>query len=320
MGGYDLKLLSDMSKDYSLRLLDIYGVTELTDGDWDDDSYLQWYGSFFYESNHLEEVILPNIYEINVPMFDSCKNLRRVEVPSNIKKICNGFLSNCPNIEELYIPRDLDVMYDGRFDFNDCFVGSGKRFVSDNKDWPRDLCDDFNDLFAFDGVLYWSTSLYRYPSGEERKEFVIPHGIKEISEGAFCGNPFLRSVIVAKSVNNFMEHPFIRCDNLETIIFKSNCINMYTGRYAPFDGSPLSMYNLPRLKDIFLYAEKPEWVNFNLLRLENIGDVTLHVPCFCKCLYWNFEETGYNAVKKKPYRMFHHIEEFDPVDFIENTE
>ena len=68
-------VLSDMSKNGNLRILDMNDVTELNTDDLEEDGSLDCYP--FYFDNHLEEVILPNSNAINYPMFYECKSLSR---------------------------------------------------------------------------------------------------------------------------------------------------------------------------------------------------------------------------------------------------
>ena len=330
LGGEDLQLLSWMSQDGTLRILDMHDVTEMYTDDLEDDG--TEFSTLFYGSKKLEEVMLPQVDSINYPMFGSCMNLKRVEFPNTIKRLGGDvMLANCPNVEVIYVPGDLRIQYDGRYQSDISFLRSGKRFVSDYDQWPDNMQNLPFNFFSYDGVLYQVTydgiSLYRYPARDERKDFVIPEGVTNIVENAFNGNPYLRSVTISESVDNFEEHPFVECINLETIIFKNKTYEMFSCKDAMFalSGYPLGMQELPRLRDIYLYAEKPDNLAFDLFEgLDNIGDVTLHVPCFCKQAYQDYELSyhGYKDGrcldwKEKAYRKFYHIEEFDPVDFFE---
>ena len=327
LGGQDLMALSCMSLCGSLLRLDMSGVTELnTDGM---DGTIES-TPFNNDEKGVEEVYLPNIEKLTYPMFYNCSNLKRVDFPSSIKHL-DAFLAKCPNVEEIYVPEDLHIDCDRRFDSDICFMGSGKRFVSDNEGWPEDLNDIQSNFFAFDGVLYTvpyggCVSLYRYPAGDERKDFDIPDGIYEFSEYAFYGNPYLRKVTIPESVQSSEEHPIQNCENLETIIFKNKSFRMFSGKDSDYIGWPVGMKGLPRLQDIYLYAENPDVFCFDIFDgLENISDVTLHVPCYCKNAYQNYEVTYYcyneygSSYEKKEYsfRKFKSIEEFDPIDFLD---
>ena len=274
-----------------------------------------------------------NIEKLTYPMFYNCSNLKRVDFPSSIKHL-DAFLAKCPNVEEIYVPEDLHIDCDRRFDSDICFMGSGKRFVSDNEGWPEDLNDIQSNFFAFDGVLYTvpyggCVSLHRYPAGDERKDFDIPDGVYKMSEYAFYGNPYLRKVTIPESVKSSEEHPIQNCENLESIIFKNKSFRMFSCKDSEYIGWPVGMKGLPRLQDIYLYAEDPDVFCFDIFDgLENISDVTLHVPCSCKKLYQNYEVIYYfhdqygSLCERKEYSFskFKSIEEFDPIDFFEEGE
>lgn len=227
LGPEDLLCLTDLTKGLFLQKIDLSGVTEMDTeglnadiGDTGLPDHLP-----FYESDFLGEVVLPHVDTIYAPMFDKCSNLRKVVIPKTLKHIKNAIFVDCPNIEEIYIPSDLDLPT--IYHYSMCnefpchsFMGSGKRFVSDNKGWPDRMENDA--FFAYDGVLYYCSAgmndieLFRYPAGDERTEFVIPDGVTLICNGAFCGNQYLKRVVIPKSVRCFWENPFKDCYALDS--------------------------------------------------------------------------------------------------------
>ena len=188
IGPEDLMWLTDMSKGLFLQRIDMSGVTEMDAGglnanigDTGLPDRLPFYGCDF-----LEEVVLPHIDTIYAPMFNKCPNLRKVVIPDTLKHIKDTIFTDCPNIEEIYIPSNLDLPTS--YHYSMCnefpchsFMGSGKRFISDNEGWPDKL--ESHSFFAYDGVLYYYSAeredieLYRYPAGDERTEFVVPDGV-----------------------------------------------------------------------------------------------------------------------------------------------
>ena len=188
------------------------------------------------------------------------------------------------------------------------------------------------DTDSMDGTIEYTSpyggrvSLHRYPAGDERKDFDIPEGVYEMSEYAFYGNPYLRRLTVPESVKTSEEHPIRNCENLETVIFKNKSFRMFSVKDGGYIGWPVGMKGLPRLQDIYLYAVDPDVFCFDIFDgLENINDVTLHVPCSCKKAYQNYEviyyfHDQYGSLcerKEHSFRKFKSIEEFDPADFLE---
>ena len=80
---------------------------------------------FYNDEKGVEEVYLPNIEKLTYPMFYNCINLKKVDFPKSIKHL-DAFLAKCPNVEEIYVPEDLQIDCDCRFDSDICFMGSGK--------------------------------------------------------------------------------------------------------------------------------------------------------------------------------------------------
>lgn len=319
--GDDMLLLSKMSKYGSLRLLDMRGVTKMAVSELYllDDGKCSGNHIPFYENDRIEEVIFPHVDCIDAQMFVKCHNLRKVVIPKTLKMLEEEVLSSCPNIEEIYVASELglDTSHDWRSIFfpSYSFMGSGKRFVSDKEGWPNDLkgCS----FFTYDGVLYHIDSaggigLYRYPAGDERSEFVIPEGVTHICKYAFYQSQHLKSVTIAQSVQSSEENPFEECQALETIIFKQGETYMFSTEDVAYLGSDLGLKDLPNLKHIYLYAENPEGVCFDMFNsLDNIGEVTLHVPRSCKKKYEDYGVEWIDGSITKAYLRFHHIEEFD---------
>ena len=349
LGAEDLLWLTELAQGWFLQKIDLSGVTEMeTKGleDLIDDGEGLGHGIPFFQSNCLEEIILPQVDTIDVPMFIECNYLRKVAIPKTLRHLEHAVFQDCPNIEEIYVPSDLKLRTSHHWSETSfpslSFAGSGKQFISDNEGWPEKLEKD--SFFAFDGVLYYYSKnmddieLYRYPAGDERTEFVIPEGVKEICNEAFYKNQHLKRVVIPSSVWFFNECPFACCHELETIVFKQNnrLIHIsYPGydfeevinevfKVTSYDNSDyvyqVGLIDLPNLKHIYLYAENPEGVCFDMFNgLSNLGEVTLHVPCSSKKAYEDFEVEwfgygGGNRHTEKSYRRFHHIEEFDPLD------
>ena len=324
LNGEDMLILSQMSKYGSLKRLDMSGVTE-----WDvkgladlDDGECSGNHIPFYYNKRIEEVIFPSVDGINANMFTGCPNLRKVVLPKTLKWLSEEVLSSCPNIEEIHVPSNLELSVCDDYDSFGylSFMGSGMKFVSDNDGWPKEMKD--GEFFAYDGVLYkyedGELYLYRYPAGDNRSEFTIPEGVTSICKFAFYQCHHLKKITVPKTLTSYNVTLFIKCPELETIIFKNVELEGYS--YTNTGLAETDLKDLPHLKEIYLFAENPEIIPFVFNPLKNIGEVTLYVPRSCKEVYENYDVTfvsnySYKKSVEKAYRRFHHIEEFDPADF-----
>ena len=335
LGGDDFDVLTAMSQEKGkLRVLDMENVIE-TDceiySEMADDIYVDKISikdDSFVDSIRLEKVVLPNgIIGIGNHAFTNCVNLRDIEFPENLF-LWHWAFHNCPLLGDFYIEGKEGLNYI----LENAFAGSIRRYVCGFNEWPlnksgQPICDDeFSDIFSFDGSVFFynqwweEISLVRYPNGCDRSEYLIPEGVREVNQYAFVGNRHLRTLIFPKSCCSLKEHAVTDCPNLETLVFKSQ--SLYGSRVCHWDMYYDNIINqCPNLKDIYLYAEEPEKIKFDVLgNLDNMNDIVLHVPCFCAKKYRDYEEEycsmyDYNDKKYvKVWREFKRIEEFDPID------
>ena len=342
IGEKDFSLLTEMSQERGkLHFLDLSNVTE-TDCEIfispaDDDYYYPKIGirdDAFVNSVRLEKVILPKgIKAIGNRAFSGCTHLKDVDIPENAN-IWHMAFQNCPLLEVFYIS--------GKNTLNhiceDAFAGSIKHYDCDFDRWPVDesgepICDtDFDDVFSYEGAVFsyatgWDEiQMERYPGGNDRRAYSVPNGVSLIKQYVFAGCRNLQTITFPESCSILKEHAITNCPVLSTLIFKSKTL----------DGSRICHWDwfwdniiteCPKLQDIYLYAEDPSGIDFGIFeKLDNIGDIVLHVPCFCAKKYLDYEEeyiSFYDNNDKKQIKVWHkfkRIKEFDPVDFFETIE
>ncbi len=157
----------------------------------------------------------------------------------------------------------------------------------------------------------------------ETKVYNVYKKAQAIGYRTFVGCKELRMIVLPKSCTILTEKAILDCPQLNTLVFKSQ--ELHGDRASTWD---LTWQNVitgcPKLHDIYLFAEDPEKVDFGIFEdLENIGNITLLVPCFCAQKYRNYEVeytniyNHYDKKKEKSWQRFKRIEEFDPVDFFE---
>ena len=336
LGEEDFSLLTEMSQEGGrLHILDLSAVTETECeivNNMADDVECPKVGikdDAFVNSVQLEKILFPhNIEQIGNRAFSGCTHLRNVEIPEKVL-IWHLAFQDCPLLGEFYIGRNEDLDYI----FDDAFAGSIKHYDCDFDGWPvtesgEPVCkSDFNDIFSFEGAVFsyntgWDEIyMERYPGGNERKEYTIPNGVSLIRQHVFTGCRNLQTITFPESCSTLKEYTISNCPNLSTLVFKSKAL--YGSRICHWDWFYDNIItNCPKLQDIYLYAEAPDDISFDIFeRLDNIGEIVLHVPCFCAKNYWDYEEE-YSSIEYpsdkeyiKVWRRFKRIEEFDPIDF-----
>lgn len=359
----DYELLTEMSGEKGcLKRLDLFGVTESFPGAdpwccfYIEEEDLAIYPNSFVNSVRLEEIVFPNnLKGIGCDSFINCENLVIDELPETVKSIGNNSFQNCPKLKTVFVSNTFETGFHlgGQFHERE-FAGSVENYDSDHKKWPltkegEETYRDYSgcEYFVIDGVLFWEQdlcwwlTLEKYPAMNRRTTYEVPIETTrayyedeqtisplEISTRAFCGCKYLKTLILRDCV---MESGAIcDCPALETIIFKGWACGTTVSSFDLFWHNVIT--NCPNLKDIYLYAEDPRAVPYELFKdLENIGDIVLHVPCFCAEKYRNH---GIEYIKQKPFlnpippkpeseddvlfvkewRRFKRIEEFDPID------
>ena len=305
----DYELLTKMSGETgNLRILNLYEVCE-TDCQCEN-SYgkpeqrkIEVADNAFEDSIRLEKIILPAKLEaIGSPTFGGCTNLEGVDFPESLNSIGSEAFLDCPKLGEVYISKNLSL---GEV-YSHAFSASADSFVCDwdrwpvNKDGEPTYTGDGFGYFSYNGVLFFGfvwdecIELEKYPSMNDRSTYQIPYGTQIIKYGAFSNCKFLHKLIFPETCGVITEGSICGCPELETLVF----------RRQGLDGE--------RVHHMDLY-----W-----------GDVITNCPklkeCFCAKKYRDYEEEycsmyDYNDKKYvKVWRKFKSIEEFDPVDFLED--
>ena len=368
LDGDDYELLTEMSGEKgSLKCLDLFDVTDSFPGPdlgsfYIDDKDLAIYPHSFVNSVRLEEIVFPNnLKGIGNESFINCENLVIDELPETVISIGNNSFQNCPKLKTVFVSNTFNAGFSLGEQFPKReFAGSVENYDSDHRKWPltpkgEETYSDYRDMeyFVIDGVLFWESeccwwlTLEKYPAMNKRTTYEVPiettaayyedkETIRplEIRTYAFCGCKYLKTLILRDCV---MESRAIcDCPALETIIFKGWAGGKRVSSFDIFWSNVIT--NCPNLKDIYLYAEDPRAVPYEIFKdMENIGDIVLHVPCFCADKYRNH---GIKYIKQTPFcnrippepeseddilyikewRRFKRIEEFDPMDFLESIE
>jgi len=147
---------------------------------------LELMSCLFWDNQIIEEVVLPDsLTNISGDTFYNCSNLKKVNIPANVKLMGNNPFAGCPLVE---------VKNESKY---------------------------FNMI---NGVLYNKdlTRLIYYPIKKEDKKYKIHNGTKIIGKHSFylCDN--LEEVIIPDTVIKLENNPFSGCSKLDLINNSSN--------------------------------------------------------------------------------------------------
>ena len=175
--------------------------------------------------NEIEELVIPdswNVTEICKPHslflmpLSSCKKLRRVRLPSTLKRIDNAF-NHCEELEEVIFPENLECIGNNNFGNNkklksiklpsglkcigfDNFSGKSSALMNDANNWTSDGC------------FYIDNYLIKCESTQET--LTIREGTTLIAACA-CQKLRLRKVIFPESLRYIGTNAFYYCPMLE---------------------------------------------------------------------------------------------------------
>ena len=117
-------------------------------------------------------------------MFNNCKALASIEIPSSVTSIGGGAFSGCTNLQSVYIT-DLAVWW------NIDFTSSGTNPLGNGADL--------------------------YLNGDLVTSIAIPNGITEINSYALCGCTSIESIEIPSSVTSIVDGAFSGCANLQSV-------------------------------------------------------------------------------------------------------
>ncbi len=155
---------------------------------------------------NIQSVTIPaSVTKIEDYAFYGMSGLKYLNFPedSKITSIGKGAFQHCTSLQSVTLPPSLEAL------FNDIFVGceqlSSISIHSDNQ-----------NFITKDGILYSKNQKYliAYPQGKKDENFTVPDTVTEITDYAFYGNTFLKSIDL-KNTEIIQKFAFYGCENLE---------------------------------------------------------------------------------------------------------
>ena len=188
----------------------------------------------FLECSSLVDIIITNkVKSIGDGAFAECSSFTSVLIPNSVTKIGNAAFSNCSKLTNVTIPNSVTS------------IGSG----------PFSSCDKLSSIIVNGDNLFYSTDengclynkdksdLIQYPTGNSRREFIVPDSVTSIGPFAFDGCNCLTSVIMPNGLKSIGGWAFSNCSNLVSARIPNSVAELFDGA---FEGcSSLKSVTLP---------------------------------------------------------------------------
>ena len=134
-------------------------------------------------------------------VYTTAANLQTLIIPEGIKSIGNGFLDNCDTVKKVQLPSTLEEIGEGFL----CRSLVEEIEIARNTKYK-----------TVDGVLYTSDmqTLIKYPTGKNLKSYNVYDGVKTIGETAFFASAYLEKITLPDSVTRIGEEAFRYANSL----------------------------------------------------------------------------------------------------------
>ena len=223
----------------------------------------------FSNCKKLNNITLNNrLKSIGKGAFNSCEGFTRIEIPDSVTSIGGGAFGGCKNLNEVYI--------------NDFAKWCDIKFYGE---YSNPLCHA-NNLYLKDKLV---TNL------------VIPDGVTNIGNYAFCNYSKLKNVKIPDSVTNVGDYAFFNCTELKTIYIPDSVknIGINTFSHYNYDETKFVVYTESVNSEAYKYAKEHGLICivFN----EDIGNINFLTENNVLRIYGTGKTPDFNLFSSTPW-------------------
>ena len=238
--------------------------TDLTHIDFGDNSQLTTIEEGTFSLDELQSVNFGKNSKVTTfpsNIFNTCKNLKEVNLPSNLTTIGNYAFEDCSYLTEITIPASVKNINKG------AFTGSGlKKVVFETGSQLQTIgvdafydCADLSNVNLQNCVNLQTISDYGFQKCPKLTTMTIPASVTSIGkkifekctnlvsvnfapnsqlyriyDGAFDGCTALKNITIPASVNYIQGSAFINCTSLQNVTFEtgSQLVQIYSNAFA----------------------------------------------------------------------------------------
>lgn len=212
-----------------LTTLDLSDATIVEGGGWYTNRFGEEYTSnniigdqMFRECANMQDIILPNnLNSIGTQTFSDCIALKSIDIPEGVISIGSGAFDNCGALTFVSIPASVSSIINA---FEGC-PSLEDVYITDIAAW----CDiDFGNMYSY--TPHFGAKMYL--NNKLITELIIPEGVTEIKNLAFCGLESITKVIISNSVASIGEDAFSNCRELKSVEISNSVASMGEGAFS----------------------------------------------------------------------------------------
>lgn len=260
INGTDVVFIREMSLKNNLTDLDLSATTIVEGGEEYEPithavTKKRIVGEYMFEDcKNLISIVLPsNTIKIENNAFERCTSLKELNVPEACTEIEGFVFSQCTNLEVINISKSINKI-------NDLAIYGCPNLQSIN------VSKDNSWFTSVDGILFSldKTTLLRYPEGKAETKYSIPEGVTSIHNEAFDHALFME-VDIPQTVTSIGSSTFENCKNLQSVLMPESVRTLGDNAFS----------GCTSLNDIVLSSELTEIKSFTFSRCVNLKEILI---------------------------------------------
>ena len=188
--------------------------------------------SAFEGNKLLESINMSNsVITLDENAFKGCQSLKQIHLSESLTSLCDNLFENCKKLEEVSIPKNVNHIGKSVFKFCESLktilIPKNVKIIDTNpfegSGIDNIICE--SDAFEiFDNILYTTNKKRIISCLNNNKKIVLPNGLQEIGDYAFCKCKNLEIIIVPKSIKKIGVKAFSHCSSLRKIVISGSSL------------------------------------------------------------------------------------------------